>query len=148
MPEEVEGIAGQLRRLTGDLVAAYVSHNSLSRADLPKLIEDVYGALKVIASPVIEVPSTFVPAVPIRRSITPDYLISLEDGRKVKSLKRHLRELGMTSDEYRRKWGLPDDYPMVAQSYSAERVRIAKETGFARKWQLPVKARPPVASGT
>jgi predicted transcriptional regulator len=145
--EEVERVAGQLRRLTGDLAAAYVSNNSLSRDNLPKLIEDVYRALKAIASPVTEVPRTLEPAVPIRRSVTPDYLISLEDGRKVKSLKRHLRELGISPAEYRRKWGLPDDYPMVAKNYSADRARIARETGLGRKWELPVAARRPSVFG-
>jgi predicted transcriptional regulator len=119
--------------LTADIVAAYVSNNSVSAADLPQLIQQVHGALTQAASGAsAEPPPPLTPAVPIKKSVTPDYLISLEDGRKYKSLKRHLNTRGMSPDEYRTKWGLPKDYPMVAANYSAQRSSLAKTLGLGR----------------
>ncbi|MCD7059425.1 MucR family transcriptional regulator [Pelagibacterium xiamenense] len=118
-----------------EIVSAYVSHNAISPTDLPKLIGDVHAALKAlhteeIAQPVEEKK----PAVPVRKSVTPDYIICLEDGKKFKSLKRHLRtHYNLSPEEYREKWGLPSDYPMVAPSYSETRSKLAKVNGLGRK---------------
>ena len=124
-----------LLELSTEIVCAYVSHNALSPTDLSKLIGDVYGALKVLKSD--DVPEQLEvrkPAVPVRKSVSPDYIICLEDGKKFKSLKRHLRtHYNLSPEEYREKWGLPADYPMVAPSYSATRSRLAKDNGLGRK---------------
>ncbi|MEP7240299.1 MAG: MucR family transcriptional regulator [Devosia sp.] len=121
--------------LSTEIVSAYVSHNALSISDLPKLIVDVHTALRGLkaGTPTIVVEEAK-PAVPIRKSIAPDYLICLEDGKKFKSLKRHLRtHYDLSPEEYREKWGLPADYPMVAPNYSATRSRLAKDNGLGRK---------------
>jgi predicted transcriptional regulator len=119
--------------LSAEIVAAYVSHNSVTPGGLPALVESVHGALTnlgaVAATPKPEPP---VPAVSIRKSITPDYLICLDDGKKFKSLKRHLTTLGLTADQYRQKWNLPQDYPMVAPAYAAKRSELAKELGLGQ----------------
>lgn len=118
-----------------DIVAAYVSHNAISPTDLPKLIADVHAALKGLD--VEEVAAAIEekkPAVPVRKSVTSDYIVCLEDGKKFKSLKRHLRtHYNLSPEEYREKWGLPADYPMVAPSYSATRSKLAKDNGLGRK---------------
>ena len=120
------------------IVSAYVSNNSLPSDELPDLITTVHEALlnpDQVASPPPE------PAVPIKRSIRPDYVICLEDGIKLKMLKRHLRtSFNMSPDEYRRKWGLSSDYPMVAPKYSARRSELAKIIGLGRKPEQKVKA--------
>ena len=121
--------------MTADIVSAYVGNNSVSAADLPSLIQSVHRALSGITSggEVVEV-APKEPAVPVRRSITPDYLICLEDGRKFKSLKRHLRtKYNMSPEEYRAKWGLPKDYPMVAPNYAKLRSKHAKNIGLGKK---------------
>lgn len=124
-----------LVELSADIVSAYVSHNSVSPIDLPKLIAEVHTALKALASneaPVVV--EELRPAVPVKKSVTPDYIICLEDGKKFKSLKRHLRtHYNLSPEEYREKWGLPVDYPMVAPNYSATRSKLAKENGLGRK---------------
>ncbi|MDM8347039.1 MucR family transcriptional regulator [Pseudochrobactrum sp. sp1633] len=136
MTPQPKNAAYDLVELTTDLVSAYVSNNPVPLADLPSLIEQVHQALSnletgVKTSPPEEKP---VPAVPIKKSITPDYLICLENGKKFKSLKRHLSsQHGMTPDEYRAKWNLPADYPMVAPGYAAARSQLAKEMGLGRK---------------
>jgi predicted transcriptional regulator len=121
--------------LSADIVSAYVSHNALSVADLPKLIADVHLALKNLHSAVVTEPvEELKPAVPVRKSVAPDFIICLEDGKKFKSLKRHLRtHYNLSPEEYREKWGLPADYPMVAPNYSATRSRLAKDNGLGRK---------------
>lgn len=121
--------------LSADIVCAYVSHNALSVTDLPKLIADVHLALKSLHSPVApEVAEEQKPAVPVRKSVAPDFIICLEDGKKFKSLKRHLRtHYNLSPEEYREKWGLASDYPMVAPNYSATRSRLAKDNGLGRK---------------
>ncbi|HWJ87660.1 MAG TPA: MucR family transcriptional regulator [Pelagibacterium sp.] len=118
-----------------EIVAAYVSHNAISPTDLPRLISDVHDALKALGSQEAIIPEEEKkPAVPVRKSVTPDYIICLEDGKKFKSLKRHLRtHYNLSPEEYREKWGLPVDYPMVAPSYSATRSRLAKANGLGRK---------------
>ena len=127
--------AEKLVELSASLVGAYVSHNALSAGDLPKLIAQVHQALIALGGPApAEAAPELKPAVPVKKSITPDYLICLEDGKKFKSLKRHLRtEYDMSPDEYRSRWGLPPDYPMVAPSYSEARSALAKSIGLGRK---------------
>ena len=121
--------------LSADIVCAYVSHNALSVTDLPKLIADVHSALRGLgANAVAEPAEELKPAVPVKKSIAADYIICLEDGKKFKSLKRHLRtHYNLSPEEYREKWGLPADYPMVAPNYSATRSRLAKDNGLGRK---------------
>ncbi|WP_413989835.1 MucR family transcriptional regulator [Labrys okinawensis] len=125
-----------IAELTSDIVAAYVAHNSVASADLPELIAQTHRALDRLArgEPAVatEAPK-LVPAVPIRKSVTPDFLISLEDGKKYKSLKRHLSsQYGMSPAEYRERWGLPDDYPMVAPNYAKQRSELAKSMGLGQ----------------
>ncbi len=120
--------------MTADIVSAYVGNNSVTAADLPNLIQSVHRALAGISTggEVVEA-APKEPAVPIRRSITPDYLVCLEDGRKFKSLKRHLRtKYNMSPEEYRSKWGLPKDYPMVAPNYAKARSDLAKQMGLGQ----------------
>jgi predicted transcriptional regulator len=134
-----EARSSQLIELSADIVSAYVSHNALSASDLPKLIATVHGTLSGLGG-VIEAEAVveLKPAVPVKKSITPEYLICLEDGKKFKSLKRHLKtEYDMTPEEYRAKWGLPPDYPMVAPTYSEARSRLAKTIGLGRKPKSP-----------
>ena len=117
-----------------EIVSAYVMHNSLSPSDLPSLIVNTHSALRSLsASPDIELAEELKPAVSIRRSVTVDFIICLDDGKKFKSMKRHLAGLGMTPDQYRAKWGLPSDYPMVAPNYSEARSMMAKSAGLGRK---------------
>ncbi|HUH77031.1 MAG TPA: MucR family transcriptional regulator [Devosia sp.] len=129
------GYEQDLIELASAIVSAYVGHNALSPTDLPKLIADVHGALRNLSSGEVELPQEELkPAVAVRKSITPEYIICLEDGKKFKSLKRHLRtHFNLSPEEYREKWGLPADYPMVAPSYSATRSKLAKANGLGRK---------------
>jgi predicted transcriptional regulator len=124
-----------LVQLTADIVSAYVSNNKVGSEELGKLIEEVHSALqRAPNAQATPEPEPREPAVPIRRSVTPDYIISLEDGRKFKSLKRHLKNThGLTPDEYRAKWGLAHDYPMVAPNYAKARSELAKSMGLGRK---------------
>jgi len=124
----------ELLRMTADVVAAYVSNNTLATAQLADVIHAVYNSLRGLEGQVAEAPAEpLKPAVPIRKSITPDYLICLEDGKKLKMLKRHLRSTyNMTPDEYRSKWNLPADYPMVAPKYAEQRSEFAKKIGLGR----------------
>ncbi|BCB21944.1 MucR family transcriptional regulator [Bosea sp. ANAM02] len=121
--------------LTATIVAAYVSHNSLPRAEIGQLITDTYGALsKVGAGEVVAEVTAPQPAVPVKKSVSPDFIVCLEDGKKFKSLKRHLRSAyNMSPEEYRTKWNLPADYPMVAPNYAEARSNLAKKMGLGRK---------------
>ncbi len=120
--------------LTADIVAAHVSNNSVAVSDIPVLIRNVHGALIGLSSPAPEAPVKLEPAVSIRSSIKPDYVVCLEDGKKLKMLKRHLMtHYKMTPDQYRTKWGLPADYPMVAPNYAETRRMLAKKIGLGRK---------------
>jgi predicted transcriptional regulator len=121
--------------LAADIVSAYVSNNSVAAADLPALIGDVHNALLRVASGTAEAPAEAAkPAVSIKKSITPDYIICLEDGKKFKSLKRHLRtQYNLTPEQYREKWGLPADYPMVAPNYAQARSQLAKQMGLGQQ---------------
>jgi predicted transcriptional regulator len=125
----------ELLRMTADIVSAYVSHNELPGTQIPDVIRSVFSTLHSQASGegtgAQEPPK---PVVSIRKSVTPDFIICLEDGRKLKMLKRHLRTTySMTPEEYRAKWGLPADYPMVAPNYAAQRSAFAKKIGLGRK---------------
>lgn len=121
-------------RMTSEIVSAYVGKNSLPMQQIPDIINAVYGTLSGLQGPVVDVPAEPArPAVPIKKSVTPEYIVCLEDGKKLKMLKRHLRSTyDMTPDEYRVKWGLPPDYPMVAPNYAAQRSEFAKKIGLGR----------------
>ena len=127
MPE----VSADFVELSADVVAAYVSNNSVTRADLPALISTVHAALKHAAEGTRE-PEPLVPPVPINKTVFPDHIISLEDGRRYKSMKRHLSGRGLTPEQYRAKWGLRPDYPMVAPSYSKARSELAKALGLGQ----------------
>ncbi len=126
----------ELKTLTADIVAAYVGNNPVPASNLPTLIAEVYQALSGTdqTTESEDEPVELKPAVSVRRSITPDHLICLEDGKKFKSLKRHLRTaFDMTPEDYRAKWGLPADYPMVAPNYAKVRSDMAKRIGLGQK---------------
>lgn len=121
--------------LTADIVAAYVSNNSVQAGDIPSLINQVHSALMRVSSGQSDTPTEpLKPAVPVKKSITPEHIVCLEDGKKFKSLKRHLRtQYNMTPEQYRDKWGLPADYPMVAPNYAAARSQLAKQMGLGQQ---------------
>ena len=124
-----------LLRMTAEIVSAYVSHNEIPTMQITDIIKAVHGSLDALQKPVqvMGEPSTR-PAVAIRKSVAPDYIICLEDGKKLKMLKRYLRSTyGMTPEEYRAKWNLPADYPMVAPNYAKQRSAFAKKIGLGRK---------------
>src|ERR1700722_16441958 len=130
-----DATSGNYIELAADIVSAYVSNNSVPASDLPSLISEVHSALLRVTSgvvvPTIETPK---PAVPAKKSVTNDFLVCLEDGRKFKSLKRHLRtQYNMSPDEYREKWGLAPDYPMVAPNYAKARSNLAKQMGLGQQ---------------
>lgn len=116
--------------ITADIVSTYIANNSVHRGDLPNMIAAVHAALQGLVSPKQAEPEKPEAAVSIRKSVTPDFLISLEDGKKYKSLKRHLGKLGLTPEQYRTKWALPSDYPMVAPNYAAKRSELARRSGL------------------
>ena len=124
----------ELIGMTADIVSAYVGNNSVATSDLPNLIQNVFRALTGVAGGAEPEPAApKEPAVPVRRSITPDFLVCLADGRKFKSLKRHLRtKYNMSPEEYRAKWNLPKDYPMVAPNYAKARSELAKQMGLGQ----------------
>lgn len=120
--------------LTSDIVAAHVSNNNVTHDDLPVLISSVYGALAGLGKPVAVVETPPEPAVSVRASVKPDHIVCLEDGKKLKMLKRHLMtHYNMTPEQYRARWNLPADYPMVAPSYAEKRRELAKAIGLGRK---------------
>ncbi len=120
--------------LTASIVSAYVSNNSVPVANLTELVSSVHASLQKLSGTIIPDALPPTPAVPVKKSVTPDYIISLEDGRKFKSLKRHLASHHkMTPEQYRAKWGLPSDYPMVAPNYAATRSELARSMGLGRK---------------
>lgn len=120
--------------LAADIVSSHVSNNSVAISDLPQLISNVHGALAALVGGSKESEEAQQPKVPVRSSIKPDYIVCLEDGKRLKMLKRHLMtHFQMTPDEYRRKWGLNSDYPMVAPNYAAERRKLAKAIGLGTK---------------
>ena len=120
--------------LTSDIVAAHVSNNVVAVSDLPELISSVFNALAGLGAPAEPVETKLEPAVPIRNSVKQDYIVCLEDGKKLKMLKRYLRtNFDMTPEQYRARWGLPIDYPMVAPNYANHRRDLAKRIGLGRK---------------
>lgn len=120
-----------LLALTADIVAAHVSNNNVELGDIPLLIRSVHDALNDLGNPVEEAAPRAEPAVPVRASIKPDFIVCLEDGRKLKMLKRHLMtHYNLTPDQYRAKWNLPADYPMVAPNYAEQRRTLAKKIGL------------------
>ncbi|WP_324134666.1 MucR family transcriptional regulator [Bosea sp. (in: a-proteobacteria)] len=135
---------GNMVELSADIVSAYVANNVVMKTDLPALIADVFATLRKLGSePETPPAAPQVPAVPIRKSVTPEAIICLEDGKSFKSLKRHLRSsFEMTPEQYRAKWGLPSDYPMVAPAYAEARSALAKSMGLGRKAAAtPAKAK-------
>jgi predicted transcriptional regulator len=127
--------------LAADIVSAFVSNNSVPVTELPGLIGNVHAALQNVGEPALKQDDAKpTPAVSVRKSVTPDYLISLEDGKQYKSLKRHLGKLGLTPEAYRERWGLPRDYPMVAPNYAAKRSELAKSMGLGQQRSKPAQA--------
>jgi len=128
----------ELMSLTADIVAAHVSHNSVTPETLLAMITSVYTTLSNVGT-VPEVAERPVPAVPVKRSVFPDHIVCLEDGKKLKMLKRHLQTAyNLTPDQYRERWGLASDYPMVAPDYAAKRSSLAKSIGLGRKAAVAV----------
>lgn len=133
-----------LVELSADIVSAYVSNNPVSPDGVTALLASVHGALLQLGSAApIPAPEPPKPPVSIKKSITPDHLVSLEDGKPYKSLKRHLSVRGLTPDQYRAKWGLPADYPMVASNYAEARSKLAKQIGLGRKSVPPTEPNKP-----
>jgi len=130
--DQSEPMPLDLPSISADIIASYVTNNVVHRTDLPALIAAVHAALHSLAHPKETAPEKPQPALPIRKTITRDFLISLEDGRHYKTLKRHLGRIGLTPKQYREKWGLPSDYPMVAPSYAQKRSELAKTTGLGQ----------------
>jgi predicted transcriptional regulator len=148
MTEETDLRAAELAELTADIVSAFVSKNSVPVAGLPDLIASVHSSLANLSQPTIVEQRPLVPAVNPKKSVTPDFITCLEDGKKFKSLKRHLAtHHGMPPAEYRAKWGLPNDYPMVAPNYAAVRSALAKSIGLGRKKAGPVPTPAPNKPG-
>ena len=133
--------------LTAEVVSAYVANNSIRPADLPDLIASVHRALQGLSAPPQAEPEKREPPVSIKKTITPDYLISLEDGKRYKSLKRHLSGRGLTPEQYREKWGLPRDYPMVAPNYAKQRSELAKALGLGQLRRGRAAGSDPAAQG-
>lgn len=125
----------ELLALTTEIVSAYLSKNSVAATEIPSVIEQVFKTLSTVdADSHIATPDRPQPAVPIKRSVTPDYIICLEDGKKLKMLKRHLKTAyNMSPEEYRERWGLPADYPMVAPNYAKQRSKLAKDIGLGTR---------------
>jgi predicted transcriptional regulator len=127
--------SGNFIELTAEIVSAYVSNNSVAAADIPSLINQVHGALSRVSGMPGDAPAEpLKPAVSVKKSITPEHIVCLEDGKKFKSLKRHLRtQYNMTPEQYREKWSLGADYPMVAPNYAAARSQLAKQMGLGQQ---------------
>lgn len=148
MPENTPNKHSELLSYTAEIVASHLSHNSVNTAEIPALIERVYKSLlglgsesKAAVSPLSERPQ---PAAPIRKSVMPDYIICLEDGKKLKMLKRHLKAVyNMTPEQYRERWGLAHDYPMVAPNYTKHRSKLAKASGLGTASNVTTKSKSP-----
>jgi predicted transcriptional regulator len=133
MSQESNDVAELLITLTADIVAAHVSNNSVAVSDVSTLISNVHAALSGVSGPAVVAETALEPAVPIRNSVKRDFIVCLDDGKKLKMLKRHLMtHYGMTPEDYRAKWGLPADYPMVAPAYAEQRRELAKAIGLGR----------------
>ena len=127
--------SGNYIELTAGIVSAYVSNNTVASSDIPSLINQIHAALLRVSTGTSDAqPEPLKPAISVKKSITPDHLVCLEDGKKFKSLKRHLRtQYNMTPEQYRDKWGLPPDYPMVAPNYAVARSQLAKKMGLGQQ---------------
>jgi predicted transcriptional regulator len=134
-PVEEKISTSDLLQMTAQVVSAYVGNNSIADGQLPEVIRSVYASLNSLdTAGAGEVAPEQKPAVPVKRSVTPDFIVCLEDGKKLKMLKRHLRTTyELTPDEYRAKWGLPADYPMVAPNYAKQRSAFAKKIGLGKR---------------
>jgi len=133
----------ELLALTADIVASHFANNTVAPAEVPGVIESVYASLARLGTPIVVPVPKQEPAVSIRSSIKPDHIVCLEDGKKLKMLKRHLMtRYGMTPDDYRTKWGLPGDYPMVAPNYAEQRRTLAKSIGLGTKRTSKPRGRP------
>ena len=133
MSEDKSVDRSEILALTAEIVASHLSNNAVAGADVGPLIQSVFDTLRGLGSDEPAVSMELTPAVPIKRSVTDDYIVCLEDGKKLKMLKRYLRSnFNMTPEEYRAKWGLPADYPMVAPNYAAQRSEFAKKIGLGR----------------
>jgi len=133
MSEEIDAV---MIDRTVELVSAHVTNNSVASSELPQLIKDVYVALSGLANGAgaVEEEAPKEPFVPIKKSVTPDFIICLEDGKKLKMLKRHIKsKYGLSPDQYRERWNLPDDYPMVAPNYTVKRSQLAKQIGLGNR---------------
>ncbi|GAC1573533.1 MAG: MucR family transcriptional regulator [Sphingomicrobium sp.] len=145
---DIDSSGDTLITLTADIVAAHVSNNSVSVNDLPQLISNVHGALAGLTNVVAPAEAKPEPKVPVRSSIKPDYIVCLEDGKKLKMLKRHLMtHYSLTPDQYRQKWGLNADYPMVAPNYAEQRRTLAKAIGLGTKRRKTTTATKAPAGG-
>ena len=134
MSESGRGQEAHFIALTAEIVSAYVGNNTVAMSEIPSLINQVHTALTRVSAEAEPVSDPLKPAVPPKRSVTPEYIVCLEDGKKFKSLKRHLRtQYKMTPEQYREKWGLPPDYPMVAPNYAAARSSLAKQMGLGQQ---------------
>lgn len=138
--EQEPFVSANFTELTAEIVAAYVANNPVPAASLAGLITTVHTAVSGLSQPAAPAPAALTPAVNPKRSVQPDYIVCLEDGKRFKSLKRHLMtRYGLTPEEYRTKWSLPHDYPMVAPNYAAARSKLAKSMGLGRKPGTKVK---------
>ncbi len=135
--------AQELVELTSDIVSAYVANNKVATSELPDVIASIHAALRGLDEKKPAEPEKLTPLMPIKKTITADYLISLEDGRRYKSLKRHLSGRGLSPVEYREKWGLAKDYPMVAPNYAKQRSELAKALGLGQQRRKKVEAAAP-----
>ena len=144
MDNETSIDRNELLALTAEIVSAYVGNNALDTSTVPGMIGAVFAKLTELSTDEKPLPETLTPAVPIKRSVTDDYIVCLEDGKKLKMLKRHLMTAyGMTPEAYRARWGLKPDYPMVAPTYAAKRQELAKKIGLGRKPRAPEPAAAP-----
>ena len=130
--EDTTLINANVIELTAEIVAAYVANNAVQAASLPELIASVHASVASLSKPVAVVAEALAPAVNPKKSVFPDYIVCLDDGKRFKSMRRHIAKLGMTPEEYRAKWGLPANYPMVAPNYAATRSAMAKKMGLGR----------------
>ena len=133
MSNEETLVAANFIELTAEIVAAYVANNAVQASSIPELIATVHASVSGLSKPVVAAAEALVPAVNPKKSVFPDYIICLDDGKRFKSMRRHLAGLGMTPAEYRVKWGLAADYPMVAPNYATARSEMAKKMGLGRK---------------
>jgi predicted transcriptional regulator len=136
--QQPEISAKELTELAVEMVAAFVGHNAVQQTELSNLIASVHSALAQLGKPQRVAPEKPTPLMPIKKTVNPDFLVSLEDGRRYKSLKRHLAGRGLTPQQYREKWALPPDYPMVAPNYAKQRSELAKALGLGRKREAAV----------